>query len=365
MATAEELFLASGIDEQHIIINSDRSITVPTELKNVAVQNDHNIETVVFDCPRYWDGCDMSTMKVSINYVLSNGYEDTYVCPEVTIDETDQDIMHFSWTISNKVTQVSGEVTFLVCLMLLDSDGIAIKKWHSQISKDMRVLDGMDCDTIATNEYEEGKKAAWSNFWDAYQANGTLTDYRWAFHGDRWTESIFKPKYSIYPILASNMFSASSLNIDLSSWCSELNISIDFSRCRDTTYLFYGASFVRLPEINLTSTDNISVREFGEMRNLVTIDKLVLKSDGSQQFANNFTNDYKLENIIIEGTIGQNGFNVQWCPLTHDSLMSIINALQDKTGVSGSWTVTIGTDNRNKLTSDELAIAENKNWSVV
>ena len=52
MATAKELFSASGIDEQHIIINSDRSITVPTELKNIAVQNDHNIETVMFDCPR-------------------------------------------------------------------------------------------------------------------------------------------------------------------------------------------------------------------------------------------------------------------------------------------------------------------------
>ena len=119
MATAEELFSASGIDEPHIIINSDRSIIIPTELKNIAVQNDHNIETVMFDCPRYWDDFDMSTMKVSINYVLSNSYENTYVCPEVTIDETDQDIMHFSWTISNKVTQVPGEITFLVCLMLM------------------------------------------------------------------------------------------------------------------------------------------------------------------------------------------------------------------------------------------------------
>lgn len=365
MATAEELFLASGIDEQHIIINSDRSITIPTELKNVAVQNDHNIETVEFDCPRYWDGCDMSTMKVNINYVLSNGYEDTYVCPEVTIDETDQDIMHFSWTISNKVTQVSGEVTFLVCLMLLDSDGTAIKKWHSQICKDMRVLDGMDCDTTATNEYEEGKKAEWSNFWDAYQENGALTNYNSAFLGERWTEANFKPKYSISPISASEIFRNSILNIDLSYWCSELNISIDFSRCSNTMYLFYGARFIRLPEINLTSVNNIGSREFGEMRSLVTIDKLVIKSDGSQVFSNTFTSDYKLENIIIEGTIGQNGFNVQWCPLTHDSLMSIINALQDKTGVSGSWIVTIGPDNRNKLTSDELSIAQNKNWTVV
>lgn len=56
MSTANELFTtASGVDEAHIVINSDRSVSVPDELKNIAVQYDHNIETVTFDCPRYWD----------------------------------------------------------------------------------------------------------------------------------------------------------------------------------------------------------------------------------------------------------------------------------------------------------------------
>lgn len=212
---------------------------------------------------------------------------------------------------------------------------------------------------------EQGRQEEWSNFWDVYQANGTLTNYNGAFAYEKWTEANFKPKYSIVPTSATEIFRFSTLNIDLSSLCSELNIKLDFSKCTSKTYLFYNSKFVRLPEINLTSVSNLAEREFGEMRSLVTIDKLVLKSDGSQKFNNTFTNDNKLENLTIEGTIGQNGFNVQWCPLTHKSLMSIINALQDKTGVSGSWTVTLGPDNIAKLTSDELKIAENKGWVVV
>ena len=72
MSLAESLL--NSIDETttegHIVIGNDRYITVPDELKRLAVQYDHNIETVTFDCPRYWDGLDMSAMAVYINYML-------------------------------------------------------------------------------------------------------------------------------------------------------------------------------------------------------------------------------------------------------------------------------------------------------
>lgn len=54
--------------EPHFVINDNRVISVPSELRTIAVQYDHNIETVTFDCPRYWDGHDMSKMVVYINY---------------------------------------------------------------------------------------------------------------------------------------------------------------------------------------------------------------------------------------------------------------------------------------------------------
>ena len=49
-----------SISEPHIVIDSHRAITVPEQLKRIAVQFDHNFETVTFDCPRYWDGHDLS-----------------------------------------------------------------------------------------------------------------------------------------------------------------------------------------------------------------------------------------------------------------------------------------------------------------
>lgn len=54
------LYPISPEDEPHIVIGSNRVITVPNALKRIAVQYDHNVESVTFDCPRYTDGIDMS-----------------------------------------------------------------------------------------------------------------------------------------------------------------------------------------------------------------------------------------------------------------------------------------------------------------
>lgn len=53
-------FAGTSPNERHIVIGKDRFITVPEELKKIAVQGDNNIETVTFDCPRYWDEHDLS-----------------------------------------------------------------------------------------------------------------------------------------------------------------------------------------------------------------------------------------------------------------------------------------------------------------
>ena len=87
----------------------------------------------------------------------------------------------------------------------------------------------------------------------------------------------------------------------------------------------------------------------------------------SKPFTNPFIYAYNLEEIIIEGTIGQNGFNVQWSnKLTHDSLLSILNALEDKTSDNSgtTWTIGLGPTNIAKLTANEKAIATQKGWTI-
>ena len=135
---------ALGAAEPHIVIGKDRYVTVPAELKRIGVEGDHNIETVTFDCPRYWDEHDLMYMAICINYVCPNGYEDVYPVKNVRTDAADDSIIHFDWTISNNVTQVRGNITFIVCAKTTDNEGNPITHWHSERNKEMYISEGLE-----------------------------------------------------------------------------------------------------------------------------------------------------------------------------------------------------------------------------
>lgn len=139
------LYLAGdGANEEHIVVDDNRKVTVPDSLKRIAVQHDHNIETVTFDCPRYWDGHDLSKMTIYINYLCPNGALGCTVTSNVKVDETDTNIMHFDWTIYESVTIDEGYITFIVCAKTMDADGISRHHWNSEICKDMYVSEGLE-----------------------------------------------------------------------------------------------------------------------------------------------------------------------------------------------------------------------------
>ncbi len=163
MSQAEELlnsltdeqmatYLANSESEPHIIIGNDRYIKVPESLKRIAVENDHNIETVVFDCPRYWDDHDLSRMVIYINYKLSNGFTGSYIADNITVDG---DILHFSWTITRTITSVKGNIIFLVCAKKTDADGNEENHWNSELNTEMYVSEGLETDLIVEEEYPD------------------------------------------------------------------------------------------------------------------------------------------------------------------------------------------------------------------
>ena len=141
-----------GVTEEHIVIGSDRFITVPASLRRIAVQYDHNVETVTFDCPRYWDGLDMSEMGVRINYLLSNGRTGQYMVDSVVADG---DIMHFDWVIDNGVTEVAGYLAFLVCVVSEDSEGTVTNHWNSELNREMYVSEGLEGVSSIAEEYPD------------------------------------------------------------------------------------------------------------------------------------------------------------------------------------------------------------------
>lgn len=153
MSQAEELLnnsvntrTTNSMVEGKIIIGEDRFITVPEELKRVAVQFDHNIETVWFECPRYWDNHDLSQMKIYINYQLSNKTLGSFIAENVTVDIADSKIIYFSWTISNYVTQVPGPISFLVCAKEVDDKGLETLHWNSELNQQLFVSQGLECE---------------------------------------------------------------------------------------------------------------------------------------------------------------------------------------------------------------------------
>ena len=162
MATAEEILQQNP--EGHIVVGGDRFITVPKNLKRLGVQYDHNMETVVFDCPRYWDkdvdeNRDMSQMAIYINYARSDGeggvYADRYPVGLPTIDADNNQIMHFNWTISRNVTEVAGPITFLVCVMKTDADGNEERHWNSELCTECYISAGMETEEHPAMEYPD------------------------------------------------------------------------------------------------------------------------------------------------------------------------------------------------------------------
>lgn len=152
MATAQELLSSIAGPEEHIVIGADRFITVPKPLQRIAVQFDHDVETVTFDCPRYWDDLDMSKMVIYINYKLPDGTLDAYPTKNIKVDG---DIMHFDWTISRNLTQYKGTITFLVCIKKTGTDGVEVNHWNSELCTDMYVSEGMECQEQAQMEYSD------------------------------------------------------------------------------------------------------------------------------------------------------------------------------------------------------------------
>lgn len=149
------LQLANPETEPHIVIGEDRIISVPEELRRIAVQFDHDVETVTFDCPRYWDGLDMSELSIYINYMRKDRYVACYKATDIVVDNADPNIMHFNWTVSRNVSEVKGELKFLVCIKKGDSEGYEVNHWNSELNSEMYISEGLEVEPSIFDPYPD------------------------------------------------------------------------------------------------------------------------------------------------------------------------------------------------------------------
>ena len=140
---------------EHITINSDRSVTVPVELRKIGVQYDHNVNTIEFVGPRYSGNVDLSTMTIYINYILSDKTPGKYKAENVIIDDQDDSLIRFNWTITRNVTKAFGILSCLVCAKKTDEEGNEINHWNTDIFRLLSVSEGMENDPVIQEQYPD------------------------------------------------------------------------------------------------------------------------------------------------------------------------------------------------------------------
>lgn len=214
--------------------------------------------------------------------------------------------------------------------------------------------------------YADGQQAEYDAFWDAYQQNGNRTDYFRAFAGTGWAKQ--KAKYVVKPgaewQYAHDLFSHfaydvtdESQYIDLDDFC-----ELDLSQATTANSMFAESRFrtVTVDFYNLIQASSCFLNS--RIKNLYI--RLSEKCTTAYQM---FTGMTATENIIFtEDSVLNYNFDFrQSTKLTHESLMSIINALKDYSGTSTTNTCTLGATNLAKLTDAEKAIATQKGWSLV
>ena len=127
----------------YVLINPDRTLTVPDNLRKIGIQHDHNVESVVFKCPRYNDGIDLSTMSfININWMKSNNKGGKSICTLNAVSP-DDDYITFVWNVTQDVTSERGFLTVMVCMFKSDADGKEELHWNSEINKDFYIGEGL------------------------------------------------------------------------------------------------------------------------------------------------------------------------------------------------------------------------------
>lgn len=234
-------------------------------------------------------------------------------------------------------------------------------------------------DEVYAQGIEAGKQAEYDAFWDAFQQNGNRTHYGYAFAGQSWTPTTFKPKYDIKVTRGDYMWAQSSglVKQDLTALLESAGVTVDTSECTNFTQFFRYESPYRVPAFDTRACDNLNNMFMNCSVGIV--DKLIFREDGTQTVVNMIYLCPALKTITeIEGVIGQNMNLSKSTALDKQTITNIINALSSvssgmtlqlsKTAVNTAFKTSQesgapndGSDSQEWL---ELAGTKQSNWTI-
>ena len=170
-----------------------------------------------------------------------------------------------------------------------------------------------------------GMQRTYDIFWDDFQKKGTQTYYAYAFMTDRWSEKNFCPKYDITGTDLSGCFSNTRMQIDLVKHLKKCGIQLNTSSATNLASMFNGCYFTHIGEIDVRNYADLRYT-FAAMFYCHTVDKLILREDGTNTFTDAFASSKKLVNLTIEGCLGNN-IDLHWAQeLSKQSIQSIMEA---------------------------------------
>lgn len=222
----------------------------------------------------------------------------------------------------------------------------------------------VDTKTPYNEGFEAGKQAEYDTFWNDYQNNGNRTNYSYGFYGIGWNNITFKPKHNIKSTDCTYMFQNCNIT-NLKELLEKQNVILDTSKCTRFTNMFNASHCNVLPTIDMSSamTSGLMTNVFSSCP-IHTIEKLILPNP-TTDFPSSFLVNSSLKNVVFEGTVQRNGFNIQWSTkLTKESITSLIGCLSD---ITTGLTVTLSkTAKENAFTAEEWAtlIATKSNWTI-
>lgn len=207
--------------------------------------------------------------------------------------------------------------------------------YHEGHSKGEEIGYGNGWNDGEASGIEIGKQAEYDAFWDAYQENGTRTYYALAFSGKAWVDSIFKPKHNIVVTgYADYLFSQTGIT-DIKGLLEAQGRVLDTSGATTLNMSFYSSSITHLPTIDCSGVNRSTGMQYliNGNANLVSVEKVIMPDPTLISNYNSFLSGCpKLETVVIEGVIGKGGIAVDASTkLSHDSIVSIINALSTTT----------------------------------
>ena len=182
---------------------------------------------------------------------------------------------------------------------------------------------------------EEGKIRERSEFWDALLQDGNRTSFRMLFHGYTWDFGTFYPTRDLIIKgdafqLFYNWMQTSAQKGSLIVRLNECRVRLDTSQATDLTQMFSYTYISEIPTIDCSNAPGSTHIFANAWASLKKIEKVIVNPNTT--YKSWFYNDTGLEEIRIEGTIGQNGFDIHFSTkLSRESIESIINALSDTT----------------------------------